>query len=189
MHARTHTHSYIHTYMMPTIGGELKKNKKMQNDLPSDVVVEISPLTNELYLTSIYGIASTTKQFDVYICVAKELHDEYTMLVDRLKNGKRKFYFIPLNDVESENLANLPQYIDLIKKATKRKHTVVVFCHLGVSRSASICIGFLINEFNLSRIQAEHYVRTKRSIISPNRGFLQQLDEYREEEQHRRKII
>lgn len=149
-------------------------------ELYDDCVANISQLTDTLYLTSIYGVNSVPTHFDVYICVAKELYHEYHGLIahHKLRNGSRKFYYIPLNDTETENLANLHEYVALIKLNICKKKRVVVFCHLGVSRSASICIAYFIKEYNLTRPDAQHYVWTKRNIISPNRGFLRQLDKF-----------
>ena len=48
----------------------------------------------------------------------------------------------------------------------------------GVSRSASIVIGFLMEHRGMSFTEAFDWVKTKRPKIQPNQGFLKQLKLY-----------
>ncbi|KAJ1973184.1 tyrosine protein phosphatase yvh1 [Dimargaris xerosporica] len=48
----------------------------------------------------------------------------------------------------------------------------------GISRSATIVIAYLMKTYNLALAEAMDKVRTKRSIINPNRGFYMQLERY-----------
>jgi atypical dual specificity phosphatase len=50
----------------------------------------------------------------------------------------------------------------------------------GVSRSASICIAYLIKYDGMTLKQAYEFVQAKRSQIRPNIGFFQQLIEFEE---------
>ncbi|KAL6053472.1 dual specificity phosphatase 12 [Balamuthia mandrillaris] len=55
-----------------------------------------------------------------------------------------------------------------------------VFCHCvaGISRSASLVIAFLMKKFDLSFDEAHRYLRGRRPVIAPNRGFVRQLKAY-----------
>jgi len=46
---------------------------------------------------------------------------------------------------------------------------------MGVSRSASVLIAFLMKEYKLRYKEAFELVNKKRKFIAPNEGFLQQL--------------
>ena len=48
-------------------------------------------------------------------------------------------------------------------------------CAAGVSRSASILIAYLMREKKMKYQEAHDFVKSKRSIIIPNSGFVQQL--------------
>lgn len=48
----------------------------------------------------------------------------------------------------------------------------------GVSRSASLCIVYLIKYERMSLRQAYHYVKSARPIIRPNVGFWKQMVDY-----------
>jgi atypical dual specificity phosphatase/dual specificity phosphatase 12 len=54
----------------------------------------------------------------------------------------------------------------------------LVHCYAGISRSASIIISYLMKKYNWSYEKAYNYVKNKRPIINPNRGFKKQLIQY-----------
>jgi len=68
-----------------------------------------------------------------------------------------------------------------IEEGINAKEGVLVHCEQGVSRSASVVIGFLIYHKRMSLREAIVYTRSKRSIINPNNGFMRQLYGYEKE--------
>ncbi len=52
---------------------------------------------------------------------------------------------------------------------------VLVHCRAGISRSATICLAYLISRYRLSLDEAYEFIKKKKSFISPNFGFLGQL--------------
>ncbi|KAK2958081.1 putative Dual specificity phosphatase, catalytic domain containing protein [Blattamonas nauphoetae] len=55
---------------------------------------------------------------------------------------------------------------------------VYVHCLMGISRSASIILAFLINRFHLSPVNAFRIVKAQRHIVRPNDGFIRQLCQF-----------
>lgn len=51
---------------------------------------------------------------------------------------------------------------------------VLVHCHVGVSRSATLVLAYLMLKQNLTLVEAICAVKESRGVI-PNRGFLRQL--------------
>lgn len=49
---------------------------------------------------------------------------------------------------------------------------------MGISRSATIVCAYLIATMRMTPDEALAAVREKRGIVSPNMGFLRQLEEY-----------
>ena len=91
-----------------------------------------------------------------------------------------------VNDDPDENIteatANATQYIsDCIGK----KENVMVVCRVGVSRSASVVIAFLIQYENMAYQDAFDVVKSKRPIISPNFGFCNFLRQISEERKNK----
>ena len=52
---------------------------------------------------------------------------------------------------------------------------MLVHCHAGVSRSATICLAYLITCHNVTLSDAFRYVKHRRNVISPNFNFMGQL--------------
>ncbi|XP_037635882.1 protein phosphatase Slingshot homolog 3 isoform X1 [Sebastes umbrosus] len=86
---------------------------------------------------------------------------------------------IRVYDVEATDL--LPHWTDtynFINAARKRGQAVLVHCKMGVSRSSSTVIAYIMKQNRWSLDAALTYVRDCRSIIKPNDGFMKQLQTY-----------
>eukprot|EP00026_Physarum_polycephalum_P020621 Phypoly_transcript_23324.p1 GENE.Phypoly_transcript_23324~~Phypoly_transcript_23324.p1 ORF type:complete len:174 (+),score=17.79 Phypoly_transcript_23324:58-522(+) len=83
---------------------------------------------------------------------------------------------VPAIDLEIYNISkDLQKSIVFIDKALQDGTGVLIHCARGVSRSASIVIGYLIQSRNISYEEAYDIVRKARPIISPNQNFKEQL--------------
>ncbi|KAM6954057.1 dual specificity phosphatase 28 [Aplochiton taeniatus] len=71
-------------------------------------------------------------------------------------------------------------------EADKGGHSVV-YCKNGRSRSATICIAYLMKHRQLTLKDAFQKVKTSRSVVDPNPGFWAQLEKYELELERRRK--
>lgn len=65
-----------------------------------------------------------------------------------------------------------------IRMAQEDEKGVIVHCAAGVSRSASIVIYYLMKRYGYSYQAALSYLKSKRSIVSPNLSFATQLMSY-----------
>eukprot|EP01121_Diplochlamys_sp_Union-15-3_P018017 TRINITY_DN6470_c0_g1_i1.p1 TRINITY_DN6470_c0_g1~~TRINITY_DN6470_c0_g1_i1.p1 ORF type:complete len:184 (+),score=19.24 TRINITY_DN6470_c0_g1_i1:21-572(+) len=97
----------------------------------------------------------------------------------------KEFEYLWVN-VEDECLANLLSTFQTVFRFVdrgRRRGNVLVHCGAGVSRSATIVIAYLMykrpEKFKTHNI-AMDFVRQKRKIISPNKGFIIQLKVYQE---------
>lgn len=55
---------------------------------------------------------------------------------------------------------------------------MLVHCKMGISRSASVVIAYVMKAYGWDLRQALDFVKTRRSCIKPNSGFLKQLETY-----------
>ncbi|XP_035672731.1 dual specificity protein phosphatase 1-like [Branchiostoma floridae] len=83
---------------------------------------------------------------------------------------------IPVEDTQNADIQAWFQeaidYIDLVKLSGGR---VLVHCHAGVSRSATICLAYLMHTNRVRLDEAFDFVKQRRSVISPNFNFMGQL--------------
>eukprot|EP00753_Platysulcus_tardus_P000879 PLAT10766.1.p1 GENE.PLAT10766.1~~PLAT10766.1.p1 ORF type:complete len:287 (+),score=87.65 PLAT10766.1:572-1432(+) len=82
-------------------------------------------------------------------------------------------------DDEGQSLAEqLPESLDFLRMVRDGgKGNVLVHCVQGISRSATIVIAFLMQDMKWPLRRAWAHVKSIRSIIRPNRGFMRQLQE------------
>eukprot|EP01080_Neovahlkampfia_damariscottae_P007391 gene7391-11713_t len=72
-------------------------------------------------------------------------------------------------------LDDLPHCIHFIDQALSSGCSILVHCQMGISRSASIVIGYLMKMNKWPYAVAENEVKRHRKIIRPNSGFKDQL--------------
>lgn len=78
--------------------------------------------------------------------------------------------------------AQLEKHFDKVADEINSKESaggkVLVHCLAGMSRSATLCIAYLMKYKEMTLIDAHDLVKRKRPIIRPNTGFWKQLIEY-----------
>eukprot|EP00977_Amphora_coffeiformis_P013336 scaffold3471_cov175-Amphora_coffeaeformis.AAC.10 len=104
-------------------------------------------------------------------------------------NHNIRYCQVPVEDVET---ANLKEYFPgacafLHEILMVRRESVLVHCHFGVSRSASIVLAYLLRDYhNMTLDEASRFIKYRRPKICPNRGFWNQLQEW--EKENREKV-
>ncbi|XP_076464214.1 dual specificity protein phosphatase 10-like [Babylonia areolata] len=89
---------------------------------------------------------------------------------------------IPASDSAQQNLKQyFEEAIEFIDDARQKGANVLIHCHAGVSRSATITIAYLLKHTRLAMGDAYKFVKAKRGIISPNFNFLGQLLEFEQD--------
>ncbi|KAL6066299.1 hypothetical protein STEG23_033437 [Scotinomys teguina] len=92
------------------------------------------------------------------------------------------YKWIPVEDSHTADISSHFQeaiaFIDCVKEEGGK---VLVHCEAGVSRSPTICMAYLMKTKQLRLKEAFDYVKQRRSVISPNFGFMGQLLQYESE--------
>jgi len=91
-----------------------------------------------------------------------------------------KYLYIPAYDTPDYKLiVYFDEIADFIHNAvTKENGKVLVHCQMGISRSTTSVLAYLIKYHGMSPAQAKSFVKQRRSIVYPNEGFIQQLEAY-----------
>ncbi|CAM5106144.1 unnamed protein product [Eretmochelys imbricata] len=90
--------------------------------------------------------------------------------------GHYQYKCIPVEDNHKADISSwfmeAIEYIDSVKDCHGR---VLVHCQAGISRSATICLAYLMMKKRVKLEEAFEFVKQRRSIISPNFSFMGQL--------------
>lgn len=145
--------------------------------MPSSVRA-IAELTDHLYLCGIGAITEANLVscgITHVLNTAVELAD-FTYPVKDLKVG-----YVLMRDSSDENLlVNLDKCLSFIENAKLDGGKTLVHCVAGASRSASVCIAYLVKHCNMRLVDAHDHVYNQRSVIFPNIGFWNCLAEFEE---------
>lgn len=85
------------------------------------------------------------------------------------------------DDYDTKIIPYLLPAIKFINKYVSIGKNVLVHCFAGKSRSASICIAYLMWQNKWTYKIAYNYLKEKRHVIEPNESFSQQLIDYENE--------
>ncbi|XP_056149718.1 dual specificity phosphatase 28 [Lampris incognitus] len=89
---------------------------------------------------------------------------------------------VPVYDDPNEDLyVHFDRCADAIEEEARRGGRSVVYCKNGRSRSATVCVAYLMKHHKLSLTEALQKVKTARQVIDPNPGFMAQLERYEQE--------
>ncbi|XP_074850041.1 dual specificity protein phosphatase 4 [Carettochelys insculpta] len=90
--------------------------------------------------------------------------------------GHYQYKCIPVEDNHKADISSwfmeAIEFIDSVKDCHGR---VLVHCQAGISRSATICLAYLMMKKQVKLEEAFEFVKQRRSIISPNFSFMGQL--------------
>lgn len=131
---------------------------------------------------TVYGHYDSSNQypkFDLIIDLSMTDFEQHVPPITMDKNH----YRIPLPDTGSNfvEIVEELQRLQIFKKIAEFRREgkkVLINCHMGMSRSATVAILFLMETYQISLIQAYHYLQKIRPIVLPNPGYFSCLLEY-----------
>lgn len=134
---------------------------------------DVDQITQHIYICNM----DAAKQQAVYaeIGIGARLNISSSKLLANLHN---------LNiNIKDEPDVDISQFFDLTYEfltwCISKNLRVLINCRAGISRSPTIVLAFLMRRYDLSFDIADHYLKSRRSCIKPNLGFVKQLIEYR----------
>ena len=90
-----------------------------------------------------------------------------------------EYMCINIDDNEREKIYKyFSETNKFIENGLKDGYGVLVHCAGGVSRSATIVIAYMMSTMNIDVKNALSILKQYRLCVSPNRGFLSQLEQY-----------
>ena len=93
-----------------------------------------------------------------------------------------EYKHFPVRDSGDSDITSIfNDSFDFINNVRESGRKLLVHCQAGISRSATICIAYLMLIEGRTMEEAIKYVRSSRKCINPNFGFMGQLYEYEKE--------
>jgi len=94
-----------------------------------------------------------------------------------------------LDDTSADSVADyLERSLSFIEGAKGVPTKVLVHCAMGISRSSSVVIAYLMRERSWTYAKAFQYVKSMRSCIRPNPAFVVQLSEFEQKLAEKNKL-
>jgi len=95
------------------------------------------------------------------------------------KHSKITYYGFPINDLPGEDIVRLfNMTTNIIEGHLKAGENVLVNCNMGVSRSTTIVLAYIIRKIGMEVDSALTLCRKFRPCCNPNYGFIEQLKRY-----------
>jgi len=87
-----------------------------------------------------------------------------------------EYMIIPAIDhPEYDIAAAIPAAMAFISKAKGLNQKILIHCHMGISRSATVILSYLMAFHGMNLEGALSFLKHKRPIVNPNQGFLKFL--------------
>ncbi|CAG0923334.1 unnamed protein product [Notodromas monacha] len=149
----------------------------MRSDWPCSMrpSTQISQITDSLYLCSARAVTEGNVRALGITCV---INVTLELPFQPLGTGM-EYMKIQIMDAPTSNLAShFDAVADKIWEVRRKGGRTLIHCVAGVSRSAALCMVYLIKYEGRNLREAYFYVRGRRPIVRPNVGFFRQMIEY-----------
>ena len=147
-----------------------KGDKFMYGELPA------SPILQSLFLSGINSATDKKMLKELGITHIVDIQNYTFSKIDNIKYLRVPIYDSPDEDI-IDKINEVNTFID---NAIKSKGKVLVHCQMGISRSSSFIISYLMKTYNCSFDKVYDFVKNKRSTVYPNIGFVLQLQKYQD---------
>jgi protein-tyrosine phosphatase len=134
-------------------------------------------ICNKLYLGSMDDVINLDLllKINVSIVISLVVDVDFTELNNLLESNNIKHYIFKVYDNEKEDLSKL--FLTLFK-IIDLDNIIFIHCSMGISRSPTITIAYLMYKFKIYLDDATKLVLNVREYIFPNDNFIMQLLKY-----------
>ena len=140
------------------------------------VEADVSPILDHLYLGA-KAVSEDREVLDKYAIgaiVNCTMHEPCYF-----KDSGIRYIRVEVTDeVESDITPYLESAADFIEEACAADAKVLVHCTMGMSRSTTVVIAYLMKYRGMGLAQAIQHTKERRPVASPNTGFMRQLIKY-----------
>lgn len=133
-----------------------------------------------LYIGSLYDYGDIDKLHDAGITHILDVSSSETTHcnMDNILQNFQYVHYDMLDYPEFPIYKYFEEANKLLNSIRDEGGIVLVNCHKGKSRSATIVINYIMETYGVDLDEAYHYVKNRRHITDPNEGFMMQLKIY-----------
>uniref|UniRef100_A0A1B6EEH0 Protein-tyrosine-phosphatase n=1 Tax=Clastoptera arizonana TaxID=38151 RepID=A0A1B6EEH0_9HEMI len=162
-----------------SINGTTKPKESVNNSNGTSKLFSISQVTPHLYLSGAPAVREDSLTSLGITCVISAAPELPSPPLPPLVSVVLR---LPLQDSSSADIsAYLHTVADTIQQVSQDGGKVLVHCVAGMSRSAALCLSYLVKHNNMSLRKAFTHLRSCRPFVRPNSGFFRQLIEFEEQ--------
>ena len=144
---------------------------------------EVNHIIDNIYLgdyrvASNYSLLKELKLQYIINCtfeIPSEFPNDFQYLNLSIEDSSSQDITHSLNEAYSFLTQHARNRDDINNNNNNSRDNILVHCVQGKSRSASIVIYYLMRKYNYTYNRAIELLQSKRSVVSPNKGFEQQL--------------
>merc|ERR1719184_510570 len=97
------------------------------------------------------------------------------------KQYRKTYYAFPINDLPRANILGLFNMTsNIIEGHIRAGENILVNCNMGVSRSTTIVLAYIIKKTKMKLAEALSLCRSFRACCNPNPGFIKQLERHQQ---------
>lgn len=135
----------------------------------------LSQVTSSLYISN--GVAANNKVMLSGNQITSIIN--VSMKVANTRYENIQYLQVPVTDTPDSCLSDFFDPIaDHIHRVEMKQGRTLLHCAAGVSRSATLCLAYLMKYHTMSLLEAHAWTKACRPIIRPNSGFWEQLIHY-----------
>jgi len=135
--------------------------------------MDVTRLLDRLYLSDYMSLSAERLS---ELGVSLVINATYEVPNVEVPEGTIEFIQLHINDSVTADMAqHMDRCADRIHEVRSAGGVALVHCALGVSRSVTICLAYLVKYEGRTLREAYFEVKKKRPIIRPNEGFWRQL--------------
>lgn len=138
---------------------------------------EITRVTPQIYLSG-YRAAALPREIQVrnITHIVKMFADDESYVGGYHRHEGVSYFVAAAKDLPDYDIRNdLVGAVKHLREGILAGGNVLVHCHMGISRSVSVVVLYLMVYHGLSADDALAYIRTGRPVANPNPGFMHHL--------------
>ena len=134
--------------------------------------------SHELYISGARAARNEAIRHECKIYAILTIGAENSINNFTARNARNRYMCVGLKDMPMIQISrHFPRMLDFISQALQHGN-VLVHCTMGVSRSATVVVAFIMRECRVQMAEAYKCLEDVRPYINPNPGFMLQLREW-----------